>query len=118
MEKVTIYLSQAAIDSFCPDYGFSVVTLALMHHLDINSYDSMHINVQDIKTVRGLLINIGKFYFLVHSHPTRDEKRNCSINMTVRTKCSCTTYYVKRLSLLDQADARFIKCYFGAELPF
>lgn len=112
MEKVTIYLRQAVIESFCPDYGFSEVTLALMHHLDINSYDAMHINVCEIKTLRGLLINIGKFYFLVLSHPTRDEKKKCTINMTVRTHCSCTTYYVKQLSLLDDADANFIKNYF------
>lgn len=112
MEKFTIYLNQALVKSFCPDYGFSEVTLALMQYLNISSYDAMHINVCEIKTLRGLLIDIGEFYFLVLSHPTRDEKKNCSINITVRTHCSCATYYVKQLSLLDDVDANFIKNYF------
>ena len=123
MEKFNIYLKKAFIDSFCPDYGFSQVTLALMRYLNINLYDSMHINVCEIKTPRGLLINIGEFYFLVHSNPTRDKKKQCSINITVRTQHSCITYYVQQLSLLDDADASFIKNYFdisfiGDDLPF
>lgn len=112
MEKFTIYLNKALVESFCPDYGFSEITLALMQYLNISSYNAMHINVCEIKTLRGLLIIIGEFYFLVLSHPTRDEKKNCSINMTVRTHCSCTTYYLLQLSLLDDADARFINNYF------
>lgn len=123
MEKFTIYLNKALVESFCPDYGFSEITLALMRYLNISSYNVMHINVCEIKTLRGLLINIGELYFLVYSHPTRDEKKNCSINMTVRTYYSCTTYYVLQLSLLDDADASFIKNYFditfiGDDLPF
>lgn len=111
MEKVNIYLKKSFVESFCPDYGFSEVTLALMHHLNINSYAAIYINVCEIKTFQGLLINIGKFYFLVHSNPTRDEKKKC-ISINVRTKCTCTTYYVKQLSLYNDADVIFIKNYF------
>lgn len=116
MEKVNIYLRKSLVESFCPDKGFSEVTISLMQYLNITALDAMHINVCESETSRGLQINIGESSFLVLSQPSRYDKKNCSINMTVRTSHSCTTYYVLQLSLLDDADASFIRNHFDISL--